>query len=176
MKHLILIIISFLLLSSPVIGDNHKGETLYRWGECCDWVWKGFGDKETHPVYKGEVENGKPNGIGILIYPKESKYVGEWKDGEQNGQGTFTWSDGTKYEGGWRDGMMNGQGTYTHPNGSKYIGEHKDDQPNGRGTMTYPDGEKCIGEWENVAFRNGECYDKNGNIQYRYENGKRIRQ
>ena len=50
MKHL-LIIISFLLLSSPVIGDNHKGETLYGWGECCDYVWKGFGDKETHPKY-----------------------------------------------------------------------------------------------------------------------------
>jgi len=34
MKHL-LILLSILLLSSPVIGDNHKGETLYRWGECC---------------------------------------------------------------------------------------------------------------------------------------------
>ena len=30
MKNL-LIILSILLLSSPVIGDNHKGETLYRW-------------------------------------------------------------------------------------------------------------------------------------------------
>ena len=45
MKHL-LIIISFLLLSSPVIGDNHKGETLYRWGEKPDYKWMGFGDKE----------------------------------------------------------------------------------------------------------------------------------
>ena len=33
MKHL-LIILSILLLSSPVIGDNHKGETLYGWGKC----------------------------------------------------------------------------------------------------------------------------------------------
>ena len=178
MKHLLIILISILLLSSPGIGNSHKGETLYLLKNPSGdgYIWKGFGDKETHPVYKGEVENGKPNAIGILIYPKESKYVGEWKNGKMDGPGTFTWSDGTKYEGGWRDGMMNGQGTYTHPNGSKYIGEHKDDQPNGRGTMTYPDGEKCLGEWENVAFRNGECYDKNGNIQYRYENGKRIRQ
>jgi len=29
-KHL-LIILSFLLLSSPVIGDNNKGETFYEW-------------------------------------------------------------------------------------------------------------------------------------------------
>ena len=81
MRH-ILILISILLLSSPVIGDNHKGETLYRWGECCDgYVWKGFGDKDTHPVYKGDVENGKPNGQGTLTTPEGYKYEGEWKDG-----------------------------------------------------------------------------------------------
>ena len=64
MKHL-LILLSFLLLSSPVIGDNHKGETLYRWKTSSGYVWKGFGDKDTHRVYKGEVENGVPNGLGI---------------------------------------------------------------------------------------------------------------
>ena len=49
-KHL-LILISLLLLSSPVIGNNHKGETLYRWDNPSGdgYVWKGFGDKETHP-------------------------------------------------------------------------------------------------------------------------------
>ena len=58
MKHLLIILISFLLLSSPVIGDNHKGETLYQWGECCDYKWMGFGDKEIQPKYQGDVENG----------------------------------------------------------------------------------------------------------------------
>jgi len=43
MKHL-LIILSILLLSSPVIGDNHKGETLYGWGNTLPYVWKGFGE------------------------------------------------------------------------------------------------------------------------------------
>ncbi len=52
MKHL-LILLSFLLLSSPVIGDN-----------------------ETHPIYEGEVENGAPNGVGILIYIEGNTYVG----------------------------------------------------------------------------------------------------
>ena len=55
---LLLIILSILLLYSPVIGDNHKGETLYGWGKCCDYVWKGFGDKGTNPKYKGGIENG----------------------------------------------------------------------------------------------------------------------
>ena len=80
MKHL-LILISILLLSSPVIGNNHKGETLYRWGKY-PYVWKGFGDKETHPIYKGDVENGKPNGLGFLIFPNTGKYVGEWREGK----------------------------------------------------------------------------------------------
>ena len=93
MKHL-LIILSILLLSSPIFGDSHKlfrfdssldsrsslsiinyGETLYGWGEYPDYVWKGFGDKETHPKYKGNVENGVPNGLGYLIYPYGSRYL-----------------------------------------------------------------------------------------------------
>ena len=89
MKHL-LIILSFLLLSSPVIGNNHKGETLYLWETSSGKVWKGFGDKETHSVYKGDVENGKPNGVGILISPMGGKYVGGWKNGVRNGKGTTT--------------------------------------------------------------------------------------
>ena len=99
MKHL-LIIISFLLLSSPVIGNSHKGETLYLWNLSLqtdpkfqwegvgEYVWKGFGDKETHPVYKGDVKNGKPNGLGFIIYPSGNKYVGSWKNGTR-WNGTF---------------------------------------------------------------------------------------
>ena len=82
MKHL-LIILSFLFLSSPVIGDNHKGETLYRWDTSSGFVWKGFGDKETHSVYKGEVENGVPNGLGFLIFSGGEKYVGSWRNGKE---------------------------------------------------------------------------------------------
>jgi len=89
MKHL-LIILSFLLLSSPVIGDNHKGETLYRWGNTLPYVWKGFGDKDTHPVYKGDVKNGKPHGQGTETLSDGRKYEGEWKDGKR-------WN-GTTYE------------------------------------------------------------------------------
>jgi len=105
MKHLLIILISILFLSSPVIGDNHKGETLYRWGECCDWVWKG---------------------LGILIDPDGIKYVGEWIHRWKNGQGTFTWSDGGEY----------------------------------------------VGSWKNGTRWNGIFYDKNGNIIYKYVNGK----
>ena len=102
MKHL-LILLSFLLLSSPVIGDNHKGETLYGWGEKPDYKWMGFGDKETHPKYQGQVKDGKPNGLGILIFLSGTKYVGSWENGEEL-EGTLTSSSGTKYVGEWKDG------------------------------------------------------------------------
>jgi hypothetical protein len=55
-KH-ILIILSILLLSSPVIGNNHKGESLYFWETCSGNMWKGFEDKVTHPQYNGDVKN-----------------------------------------------------------------------------------------------------------------------
>ena len=118
MKHVLIILISFLLLSSPVIGDNHKGETLYGWGECCDYKWMGFGDKETHPKYQGQVKDGKPNGLGVLIYPKSgSKYVGSWEDGKENGQGTYTLSNGDKYVGSWKKSEV-WNGKYYDKNGN----------------------------------------------------------
>ena len=149
MKHL-LIILSFLLLSSPVIGDNHKGETLYLWGEYPGYKWMEFGDKNTRPQYKGEVENGKPNGLGVLIYPYNGKsIVGEYKDGKKDGQGTWTSTDGRKYVGEWKDGKRNGQGTYTYPDGRKYVGEYKDGKKYGQGTNTWSDGRKYVGKFKN---------------------------
>ena len=176
MKHLLIILISFLLLSSPVFGDNHKGETLYGWGEYPDYVWKEVGEKDTHSVYKGEVENGVPNGQGTLTSLDGRKYVGDFKDGLPNGQGTFTFLDGWKYEGGWVFGKYHGQGTWTSPSGYKYVGEWKDGIRSGQGTQTYPNGGKYEGSWKNGVRWNGTQYDKNGNIKYKYVNGKQIRQ
>ena len=133
MKHL-LIIISIPLLSSPVIGDNHKGETLYLWGKYPNYVWKGFGDKDTQPKYQGQVKDGKPNGLGDIIYPDGSSYVGGWENGKYQGQGTYTKPDGTKYIGSW-----------------KIIG----------GVSSH---------W------NGEYYDEDGIIKYKWVNGKLIKQ
>ena len=85
MKH-ILIILSFLLLSSPVIGDKQtlpvsggKGVTLYEWETSSGKVWKYFGDNKIHIKYVGEVENGVPNGLGILYYPDGTDtYLGDY--------------------------------------------------------------------------------------------------
>ena len=162
MKHL-LIILSLLLLSSPVFGNSHKGETLYQWNISTDmidpefvwegigeYVWKGFGEKDTNPKYTGEVENGVPNGLGFLIYPNGGKYVGSWKNGKKDGQGTFTYYFGSKYVGSWKNGERNGQGIMVFPDGSKYEGEYKDDW-RWNGIRYYKDrkiwGKFVNGEW-----------------------------
>jgi hypothetical protein len=158
MKNLLIILISILLLSSPVIGNNHKGETLYLWFVENEMVWKGFGDKETQPKYQGDVKNGEPNGLGVIFYPDGipyvggNKYVGEWKDGKPNGQGTFTYRNGSVYVGEWKDGKKDGQGTYTYPehNESKFVGEWKNDK-----------------KWKGTEYGT-----RNGNILYKIVNGK----
>ena len=48
-------------------------------------MWKVFGDKETHTLYKGAVENLKLNGLDVLTYTDGRKYVGEYKDEIMNG-------------------------------------------------------------------------------------------
>ena len=118
MKHLLIILISFLLLSSPVIGNNHtlpvsggKGETLYGWETSSGKVWKYFGDNKIHIKYVGEVENGVPNGLGILYYPDGTDtYLGDY--GRRGGVGTYIFSDGRKYVGSWKDGEMWNGTTY----------------------------------------------------------------
>ena len=184
MKHL-LIIFSILLLSSPLFGDNHKVDTLYRWNISSSVQWYRFGDKFTRPQYKGEVENGKPNGLGVLIYPYNGKsIVGEWKNGKEwktkhrtkngslilkfemgkNGQVTFTSPDRRKYVGEWKDGKQNGQGKMTLPDGEKYEGKFKDGIPNGQGTYISPDGRMYVGE-----FKDGI---PNGQGTYIYPDGR----
>ena len=81
----ILIILFLVFLSSPLFGDNHKGEILYKWKTSAGDVWMGFGDKDTHPNYNGQVENGEPSGLGVIYYPNGNMYIGEWKDGKRNG-------------------------------------------------------------------------------------------
>ena len=138
-----------------MIGDNHKGETLYLWETSSGEVWKGFGEKDTNPKYQGEVENGVPNGLGFIIFPDGNKYVGSWKNGKKDGLGTFTWSWGGKYVGSWKNGEVNSQ-----------I----------QGTLTLSDGSKFVGEYKYDKIWNGTFYDKDGNITYKIVNGKTIKQ
>ena len=135
MKHL-LILLSFLLLSSPVIGQETG--VLYLYETSSGYVFKSFGDGKVQPKYKGEITNGKPNGFGVLIYPYGKKsVVGEWKNGKE-------WNTKhTKKDGiliGRLEGKENGQVIFTTIYGSKYVGEWKNGKYHGKGTSTFQNG------------------------------------
>ena len=145
MKHL-LIILTILLLSSPVIGQETG--VLYQYEKSSGFVWKTFGDDKVQPKYKGEIKNGKPEGFGNLTSSDGEKYVGEWKDGKKYGQGTYIYHHGFKYVGEWKDNKKHGQGTYTLTDGNRFEGEWKDGK-----------------QW------NLTILDKNGNIIGKWVNG-----
>ncbi len=93
---------------------------------------------------------GVPGGQGTITFPSGSTYVGEFRDRKRTGQGTMTYSDGGKYEGKWKDGKKHGQGTFTFIDGRKSAGEFRGNKP-----------------W-NVSL-----FDKKGNINMKWVNGKK---
>ena len=187
MKH-ILILISILLLSSPLFGQSKKSGLLYI--------------MENGSRYVGEWEDGKKHGQGTYTSGKGEregdKYVGEFKGGFKNGHGKYIWSNGDEYVGEFKDDKPNGEGTYTwcfycgwcsslpgatnssHPSsfadGRKYEGEFKDGKKHGQGTYTNKVGEKYVGEYKDGRRWNGIMYDKYGKIEFKLVNGKRIKQ
>ena len=135
---------------------------LFRREENGESKWFENGDEDNDEKYIGEIENGKPNGQGTYTFPDGKKYEGKFKDGKEHGKGTLTTPDGFTDVGDWDDDdlyinvkmdMKLDFEVFSYPNGSKYFGEWKDDK-----------------EW------NGTSYDKNGNIEWKYVNGKRIKQ
>ena len=55
----------------------------------------------------GEIDQGIPNGVGILVYIDGSKYVGEFKNGVEHGLGTMFISRkivDLKFVGEWKKG------------------------------------------------------------------------
>jgi hypothetical protein len=198
MKHLLIILISLLLLSSPVIGQSSKYEsvsqcvlqTMEERGltgnkmfemvkEECERVLgkrKENDNKQEGILYKSK-RDGKWKWYKIGNEEKDYKYVGEVSYGKPNGRGvsTSTFYPRKKMEGEWKDGELHGQGKESVPNGGKYIGEYKNGSFHGQGTYTWSNGEKYVGEWSDGIRFNGTSYDINGNLKVKYVNGKRIK-
>ena len=119
-----------------------------KWEDGGEWKWYKNDDEDRYGRYKGEIENGIPNGKGVVKTIDKQKYDGEWKNGRRHGQGTYTHFNGEKYVGEFKDGKRNGQGTITYSDGEKYVGEWKDGKRTGQGTMTQPDGTKYVGKFK----------------------------
>lgn len=98
-------------------------------------------------TYKGDIENGEPNGKGQMTWVDGSSYDGEWLEGMHHGQGKYTWFDGACYEGQWVNGVKEGLGKYTWANGTIYEGYWSGGSMNGSGEMRYANGQVRRGEF-----------------------------
>ena len=48
-----------------MIGDNYNDETFYEWETASGIRWSEIVSKDIHTKYKGDVEIGKPHGVGV---------------------------------------------------------------------------------------------------------------
>ena len=86
-----------------VVERGQTSVLFRRWeNQQLGWFWDG--DEKKDMKYVGEIENGVPNGQGILTSPDGDRYEGDFKDGKKHGQGTFTYSGRFRYLGEWKDG------------------------------------------------------------------------
>ena len=132
-----------------------------------DGEWLVEYDDFHYLMYKGQLENGKPNGNGKMTFTDGVTYEGEWKDGKKHGHGKQTSVNGDVYEGEWKDDEENGFGKYTWANGDCYEGMWENSEPNGFGKDTWIDGEVYEGMYKNgksngygkYTYANGDCYE-----------------
>lgn len=86
-------------------------------------------------VYYGPLKDGKPNGVGVAIYPTDDKdgrkyYIGNFENGErQDSAAVLFYQDGDYYYGSmsgdnWQKGML-----YMNSDNSHFIGRFQDNKP-----------------------------------------------
>lgn len=100
--------------------------------------------------YEGEIQNGKPHGIGKMYYNENNEnlrvsYDGEWKNGIISGQGTMIWTSGDKYIGCWVNDRKSGKGTMYLATGNRIETTYKNGIAHGVITIYFSDGDKYVG-------------------------------
>ena len=107
-----------------VLMEKYNG-ILYGQSTSDSIIWFQTSLDITDGKYEGEIEQGKPNGMGKVIFKNGDNYEGNWIDGKLDGKGTFISSDGTKYIGEWMNGKYHGIGRLIYSDGLNKVGEFK---------------------------------------------------
>ena len=110
-------------------------------------------------VYYGPLEDGKPNGVGVAIYPANDKdgrkyYIGNFKKGErQDSAAVLFYQDGDYYYGSmegdqWGQGML-----YMNSDNSHFVGTFLNNNPYTGKWYDHMDSQKsyCLYEGKNAS-------------------------
>ena len=84
-------------------------------------------------IYKGEVKDGKANGIGIIVFDNGDKYKGHFVDNMAVGVGKCVYSNGCTYEGDVKDFLPDGKGIFIYNDNRFYEGEFSEGRFSGKG-------------------------------------------
>lgn len=114
------------------------------------FISTGFG--EMYDEYFGTVdEQGRPFGLGMMVYSDASIYIGDWYEGKRhslkNSNSNWVKEDGLSYEGTWQNDLKHGYGTLRYPDGGWYRGEFAKGYEHGHGIKNYSDGSKHEGRF-----------------------------
>jgi hypothetical protein len=86
-------------------------------------------------IFKGQMDNNKPNGFGFTFKSNGEIYRGGYKNGAAHGNGVLIKTDGSIYQGQFVDGQGDGIGALVKLNGDIYYGQFFDSHPEGLGIL-----------------------------------------
>ena len=165
MKHL-LIILSFLLLSSPVIGEETPPVSGNEYLRCL---------RSNQDKWAKEFKTGEKSSEEDVIC--EEPEIGEETLPVSGGKGVtlYEWITSGIYDP--YSGIIPSTKVWKYFGDRKtqpvYKGEVENGVPNGLGVLISTNGWKYFGSWKNGEIWKGTEYDNYGNIIYRWVEGKR---
>jgi hypothetical protein len=102
---------------------------------------------DPYKSYDGQIRNGLPNGVGVLVYDNDDRYEGQVRNGIPSGNGMFVFNTNDRYEGQVRNGKPEGKGVFTTAKGDRYAGIMKNGHPHGTGTFVFANGDVFSGQF-----------------------------
>ena len=119
-------------------------------------------------LYKGDIVDGKREGLGTQIFPNGYKYTGEWKRNHAHGKGKLTYTDGTYYEGEFNKNKIQ-EGMLNYHNGTRFAGKFALDERSkdkfAEGMIVFRNGDAFKGVWFEGIPKSGIYISKEGVIR-----------
>lgn len=127
--------------------------------------------------YKGSVQNGFKEGLGVLKMRSGDLYEGRFQKDQFHGKGRYVWLNKKIYEGDWFLNKIHGEGIMCWIDQTMYKGKFEYDQRHGYGEMISADG--CIyqGDWKDGKKHGNAKFNENPGgplIEARFEGGRRV--